>query len=155
MLQYLKAQNEIKGNSIDWSLMVLQKEEKFTESDNEIKMAILKEISSNTFQKSIGTIISEVHSKITIQRLLMNELDKLMKESLLAEDLKKKFYIQAQNQILNNKLLEPYSTKGFNCIEWQYIIGQFKLNVRSFIIFHLIFDRKILILKLTSQFHLP
>ncbi len=117
MLQYLKAQNEIKGNSIDWSLMVLQKEEKFTESDNEIKMAILKEISSNTFQKSIGTIISEVHSKITIQRLLMNELDKLMKESLLAEDLKKKFYIQAQNQILNNKLLEPYSTKGFNCIE--------------------------------------
>jgi hypothetical protein len=129
MLQYLKAQNEIKGNSIDWSLMVLQKEEKFTESDNEIKMAILKEISSNTFQKSIGTIISEVHSKITIQRLLMNELDKLMKESLLAEDLKKKFYIQAQNQILNNKLLEPYSTKGLNCIEWQYIIGQFKLNV--------------------------
>jgi hypothetical protein len=80
-------------------------------------MAILKKISSNTFQKSIGTIISEVHSKITIQRLLMNELDKFIKESSLAEDLKKKFYIEAQNQILNNKLLESYSTKRFNCIE--------------------------------------
>ena len=135
MLQYLKVQNEIKGNSIDWSLMVLQKEEQFTGGDSEIKMEILKEISSNIFQKPVSTIISEVHSKITIQRLLISELDRLFKESSLAEDLKKKLYIQAQNQILNNKLLEPYSSKGFNCIEWQQIVGQFKSNVRSFFLF--------------------
>lgn len=127
----MKSQNELRGNSIDWSLTVLQKENEFTKSDSEIKRAILQEISLGDNKKPVGTIITEVHTRILALRTMKKALDELYKASQISEDFKLKYYTQVMNQIAGKTLLEPFIAKGFNCSEWQLIVAKFKPKVRD------------------------
>ena len=129
----MKVQNELKGNFIEWSLSVLQKEKKFTEANDEIKMAILRRIADNKQRDSVANIIEEIHTNETSQYHLLKELDIIYNQSTLNKMEKDKVYHQAKNQILANKLTNPYVAKGFKCSEWRIIKSQFGCMVSSFI----------------------
>jgi hypothetical protein len=129
----MKIQNELQGNAIDWNLPSLIKESKFMDSDQEIKMAILKEIAEgNSNKQSIAALVNQTYDRVTAERKLLAELDKISKTSNLAPEVTEKHYGIIKTSVTSGKLTDPFLAKGFDCLEWQNIVLLFQPKVSFF-----------------------
>jgi hypothetical protein len=130
----MKMQNELKGNTIDWGLTSLEKESKFMDSDQDLKLAILTEIAEgNATQQSIAKVVHSVYDRITTEKKILDELDKIYASSTLVADVKKKHYELMKQSVLSGKLTDSFLTKGFKCLEWQNILQMFQSKVKKFL----------------------
>ncbi len=102
-------QNELKGNAIDWGLTSLEKESKFMDSDQDLKLAILTEIAEgNATQQSIAKVVHSVYDRITTEKKILDELDKIYASSTLVADVKKKHYELMKQSVLSGKLTDSF-----------------------------------------------
>ena len=117
--------NELKGNDIEWSLTVLQKEKLFMDAEKEMKMMILEKIANNKEKIAISTIIKDVDTIMTTRNALLQELTILNEQSTLSNEEKAKVFKFAKNQILEDKFVDSFNNKKFKCSEWIIIRNQF------------------------------